>query len=342
MLELTSRELVRRAIRCEHAPRVPRELWALPWAEAHYPDELAAIRRDFQPDIVQPQIELQQPRCVRGDRYLVGTYVDEWGCEFLNIQSGVIGEVKNPIVQNYASDLDRVRPPTEWLRLDLDAVDRQCDRSDRFMQALPGVQLFERMQFLRGTENLFMDFLDQPAGFFALRDRVHDWNLSMIDRWAQTDVDAIAWFDDWGSQRSLLMDPELWRQILKPCYQEYVELIHGAGKLCMVHSDGCIFDIYEDLIGIGVDAINSQLFCMDIEEIGRRFKRRICFWGEIDRQHILPFGTVDDTRAAVRRAANALYDGNGGVIAQCEFSAGAKPENVRAVFDEWDRISAEH
>ena len=340
MLELTSRELVQRAIRGEHTPRVPRELWALPWAEAHYPDELAGIRRDFPPDIAQPQIEMPRLSCMRGDRHAVGTYVDEWGCEFVNVQAGVIGEVKNPIVQRYGSDLNKVRPPTEWFEIDLDEINRQCDRSDRFMQGLWNAQLFERMQFLRGTENLFMDFMDQPAGLFELRDRIHDWNLQMIDLWAQTDVDAIAWPDDWGSQRALLMDPELWRKILKPCYRQYVERIHEAGKLCMVHSDGHIFDVYEDLIEIGVDAINSQLFCMDIEEIGRRFKGRICFWGEIDRQHILPFGTVADARSAVRRVAEALYDGNGGVIAQCEFSVGTQPENVRAIFDEWDRITS--
>ena len=54
----------------------------------------------------------------------------------------------------------------------------------------------------------------------------------------------------------------------------------------------------------------------------------------------LPWGTEQETRAAVRRVAEALYEGRGGVIAQCEFSAGSKPANVRAVFEEWDLLSA--
>jgi len=174
-----------------------------------------------------------------------------------------------------------------------------------------------------------------------LRDRVHAWNLAMIEGWAQTDVDAIAWSDDWGTQRSMLIRPDLWRELFKPLYLDYVTRIHAAGKFAFMHSDGHIFDIYEDLIEIGVDAINSQLFCMDIEEIGRRFKGRICFWGEIDRQHILPRGSTNDVRAAVRRVARALYDGSGGVIAQCEFGPGARPENVRTVFDAWNCIGAD-
>lgn len=336
---LTPRELVFRTLRFQSTPRVPRNPWTLPWAEIHYPAELAALRRDWPDDFDEPKVAYPPVRAMRGDPHAVGTFVDEWGCTFENLQAGVIGEVKDPLIESYESDLDKIRPPREWLQVNLDDVNEQCANSDRFMLAGCGIRPFERMQFLRGTTHLFMDLLDQPAGLFKLRERVHEWNLAMLDRWLKTDVDGVSWMDDWGSQRALLMAPALWREFYKPLYREYVDRIHAAGKFCLVHSDGYIFDIYEDLIEIGVDAINSQLFCMDIEEIGRRFKGRITFWGEIDRQHILPSGTVDDVRRAVRRAASALYDGRGGVIAECEFGAGAKPDNVRAVYEEWDRIS---
>jgi hypothetical protein len=74
---------------------------------------------------------------------------------------------------------------------------------------------------------------------------------------------------------------------------------------------------------------------MDIEELGRRFRGRITFWGEIDRQGVLPFGTPDDVRAAVRRVRAALDDGRGGLFAQCEWGIGVPAENVAAVFEAW-------
>jgi hypothetical protein len=141
--------------------------------------------------------------------------------------------------------------------------------------------------------------------------------------------------DDWGSQTSLLISPDMWRDMFKPLYKDYCDLIHAAGKKVFFHSDGCIFDIYEDLIEIGVDAINSQLFCMDIEEIGQRFKGRITFWGEIDRQQVLSFGSVQDVFKAVGRVRRALDDGTGGVIAQCEWGTRNPSENIRAVFEAW-------
>lgn len=339
MSELTSRELVYRTLRGEPTPRVARNLWVLPWAQQHYPRELEAIQRDYPDDFTAPVIDFPRPDCMRGDPYTPGTFVDEWGCEFLNIHAGAIGEVKRPLVRSYESDLDRVRPPWSWVRADLSSVAEQHARTDRFTLSPICYRLFERMQFLRGTEDLYIDLIEQPAGLLEMTERIHEWNLAMIDAWSATDVDGILGMDDWGSQRSLLISPQLWRDFFKPRYRQYVERIHAAGKLCFFHSDGYIFDIYEDLIEIGVDAVNSQIFCMNVEEIGRRFKGRITFWGEVDRQWLLPFGTVEEVRQAVRRAASVLYQGHGGAVAQCEFGVGARPENVRAVFDEWDRIS---
>ena len=68
--------------------------------------------------------------------------------------------------------------------------------------------------------------------------------------------------------------------------------------------------------------------------------RAICglcptFWGEIDRQHVLPFGTTDDVREAVMRVRRALDDGTGSLIVQCEWGKDNTKENIEAVFRSW-------
>ena len=107
-----------------------------------------------------------------------------------------------------------------------------------------------------------------------------------------------------------------------------------------MHSDGDITEIYEDLIEIGVDAINSQLFCMDLAELAKIAKGKITFWGEIDRQHVLADDNPQTGREAVRKVASHLYQPSGGIIAQLEFGAGAYPATVWAVYDEWDKIQS--
>lgn len=331
----TPRDLVKQCLEFEGPERVPRQLWVLPWAISKYPQAVARIQSRFPDDILaSPLCYRQQPR-TQGDRYSVGVYIDEWGCRFENIQEGIIGVVRQPLLENW-DDLDRVRPPRELLSVDLEEVNSFCRATDRFVLANTTVRPFERLQFLRTSENLFLDLVDQPPELFELLNRLHTFYLEEFEVWAETEVDALTFQDDWGTQTSLLISPQLWRRMFKPLYADYVRIAHDHGKYVFMHSDGYIVDIIPDLIELGVDAINSQIFTMDLEELGKRFRGQITFWGEIDRQHTLAHGSREEVIAAVRSVRESLYD-NGGAIAQCEFGVGAKPENVELVFETWEQ-----
>jgi len=332
------KEMVRKAVCFQGPERVPRDCWVLPWAAKHYPEEVAALREEYPMDFAEAGVELKKLPHMKSDRHSRGESVDEWGCRWINIQEGAIGEVKEPLIATWG-DLGRARPPYEALEGAFDRVDENCAATDRFVLGAIGT-IFERMQHLRTTEQLFVDLMEQPRELFMLRDLIHEFNLTMLEKLAATAVDGMLIGDDWGAQNALLMPPTLWREFFKPCYAEYVDLAHRTGKFFFVHSDGHIMEIYEDLIEIGVDAINSQLFCMDIEEIARRFKGRICFWGEIDRQHVLPSPDVSDVTSAVARVVDALYDPAGGVVAQCEYGLATRPENVRELYAAWERFTS--
>jgi uroporphyrinogen decarboxylase len=127
----------------------------------------------------------------------------------------------------------------------------------------------------------------------------------------------------------------MWREYFKPLYADYFRTIRAAGKFVFYHSDGNIAQIIPDLIEIGVDALNAQLFCMDIEALARQYKGRLTFWGEIDRQWTLPHGRPAEVREAVRRVRHAFDDGSGGVIAQLEWGKDVPQENVETAFEAW-------
>jgi len=333
----TSRELVWQTLDFANPARAPRELWTLPIALMHYNAELDAIRRDYPPDIIAVSgYEREQP-CTIGDPYAVGTYTDEWGGTFVNIQAGVIGEVKAPMIQDWESDTRHVHIPREWLTIDRHQVNHACATTDKFVQSGCCPRPFEQLQFLRGTVNLYMDLTDPPPAMLKFMRDLHSFYCELLETWAKTDVDALRFMDDWGSQRSLLVSPEMWRTYFKPMYRDYAQIAHAAGKKIFMHSDGHILAIYPDLIEVGIDAINSQLFCMGIEELAP-FAGRITFWGEIDRQRLLAFATPAEVEQAVGQV-HALLWRNGGCIAQCEFGPGARPENVRRVFAAWDALT---
>jgi len=275
----------------------------------------------------------------KGEPNRKGSYIDEFGCEVHSAEDGVCGEVKKwPI--HTMDDLDKYKMPWEMLdEADFSGQTEAYKANDKYILSNTLTRPFERMQFLAGTAELYMNIAEETPLFLKLREMVHEFELRDIKMVAAQAVDGVCFMDDWGSQRSLLISPATWRKYFKPMYKEYCDIIHAAGKDVFMHSDGCIELIYEDLIEIGVNAINSQLFCMDMEKIGAQYAGRIAFWGEVDRQHILPWGTEDDVRKAVRRIGNALLKkGHTGLIAQLSWETGTSLQNVLAAFDEFDRI----
>lgn len=332
-----SRELVRQTLEFSAPARVPRQIWLLPWAENKYARELKQIQAEFPDDLISAPAVYTRPLQVQGDRYARGEYVDEWGCTFNNPQDGIIGIVHKPLVKDWR-DLEKVQPPEDMLHPDKESINRFCRESDRFVLAAHVVRPFERLQFIRTMEQALVDLMEQPPELFELLDRMHSFYCQEVEVWARTDIDAVALMDDWGTQQALLLHPEIFRRIFKPMYRDYVEIARSYGKYVFMHSDGFITEIIPDLIEVGIDALNAQIFCMGVEDLGKKFKGRITFWGEIDRQHLLVQGRETEIEAAVHSVWQHLYAA-GGVIAQCEFGLEARPENIRTVFAAWDRLS---
>ena len=212
---MNSRELVLRTLEFRNTSgRVPRQLWSLPWACAKYPQMMEKLARDFVWDFDGPDVCYARAPQTRGDPYAIGEYVDEWGCVFTNVHGGVIGEVKAPlVVEDDWSDAGKVHIPEEFLSFDIAQVNASCaGKRDKFLMAGCCPRPFEQLQFIRGTANLYMDLLDPPPRMLAFLEEMHDFYCRLLRKWAQTDVDALNFMDDWGSQNDLLISPKLWER----------------------------------------------------------------------------------------------------------------------------------
>ena len=332
----TPRQLMYQTLDFASPARVPRQLWTLPWAEMYHPGAVKRLRRDFPDDMTSPQHELKTSPRTQGEQYEIGVFVDAWGCTFTNYQRGVIGEVKQALIAGDDwEDRANLHLPVELLSVDKNAVNAFCRSSDRFVMGA-SVNPFERLQWIRGTEQLYVDIALRSPGMFDVLQKVHAFNCEHLSVWAGTEVDAISIFDDWGAQHSLLINPSLWVDVFKPMYKYYVAIAHSHGKRIFMHSDGYTLDIIPHMIDLGIDAANLQLFCIGLDKL-EQFRGKLTFCGEIDRQHLLPYATPAQIEQAVVSVKDALW-ANGGCIAQCEFVAGANPENVYKVFETWQRI----
>jgi uroporphyrinogen decarboxylase len=321
---MTSRERIISALRFEEFDKVPLET--------------GSSVTGFASDVAYPSFKYGNGRR-QGAVQKKGSYIDGWGCIWECGEDGVKGEVKRPQLADWTS-LETFMPPFDILNeADLSDVDRQCAASDKFMIHMWGLEPFQRMQYLRGTENVFMDLAYGDSRIFKLRDMVHSYHMKEVELWVNTDVDGIHIEDDWGTQLALLISPKMWREYFKPIYKDYCDLAHSKGKFVVMHSDGQISDIIPDMIEIGVDAVNAQLDCMDIEKVALQYSGKIAFWGGFDRQYLLPFGTTEEVRKEVRRIGAAFFNKRRtGIIGQCFKDKGGKDENIQAVYDEWSML----
>jgi uroporphyrinogen decarboxylase len=149
-------------------------------------------------------------------------------------------------------------------------------------------------------------------------------------------VDACILADDWGSQRALLINPEAWRKLFKPCYRQLIEVIKANGKEVFFHSDGNVLDLYDDWVELGVAAINTQISCMGVENVAAKMRGRIAAWGELDRQNVLPYQKPADVQRLIDAIKHHIATPEGGLIGQFEAHMDMPIENIRQGLTGWN------
>lgn len=329
---MTSRELVIRALNHEPTPRIPRDLWIPAGGESARADELAEMNLRFPSDIVQPEVA---PKRMQGKPSKAGESTDAWGCVWRTGPHGEPSELKHsPLAE--ASKIASYQPPAELLdRARFAKVNKSCLSTTRFVLAWSEVRPFDRLRFLRGDEAALVDLARGTKDTRGLLATLHDFACKELELWASTEVDGVVFRDDWGTPEGLLIAPEMWRDIFRPLYREYCKILHAKDKFVFFHSDGNILDIFGDLVKLGVDAIHSQMHLMGVDRLSKRFRGRVTFWGEMDRQQFHNPGTLDEFREAALAIRKALDFGSGGVIAQCQWDPGVRVQTIAAFFEQW-------
>jgi uroporphyrinogen decarboxylase len=314
---MTSREIVRRTIRFQGAERLPYDF------PEKYGSDFYWINMSPSPD--------ERPR--KG--------VDEWGAVWDNIGNMSLGEVKDFPLKDW-KDFDKlsipdVNDPKRWKHLE--NIREQA--GDRFIIA-NGITLYERVHFVRGLENTWMDIYDYPDELGKLIDILVEMSISAIEKFAALGVDGYIFPDDWGLQNRLMIAPEKWREIWKPRYARIFKAVHNAGMLAFLHSCGYIVDILDDLIEIGLDVIQmDQQENMGLELLGGRFGGRITFYCPVDIQNTMVYASLDDIRAYCRQMVKLLGRPVGGFIPKWysdPVGAGHRQEAIDVMCEEFLRI----
>ena len=200
-----------------------------------------------------------------------------------------------------------------------------------------GIGIFTRSQFIRGFTAILLDMMQRPDFAEQLLRMLTDYWKTTAARALQKVghmVDVVFWGDDWGLQNSTMMNPILWRKMIKPLLAEMTATIREySDAKVLVHSCGAIVPLMDDLIEVGVNALNPVQVTakgMDPENLAEKFNGKIAFWGGIDTQHLLPFKTPEEVRRAVKFTRTTL--GPGYILGSVHnIQAQVPPENIEAM-----------
>ncbi|MBN2301581.1 MAG: uroporphyrinogen-III decarboxylase-like protein, partial [Lentisphaerae bacterium] len=220
-----------------------------------------------------------------------------------------IGNVEKPLLPE--PDLTGYSfPDPEDQRFFADIPDKIKAHGDRFRVFLLGFSLYERAWTLRGMENLMLDFIEHPAFVHELLRSIADYNIAQVKKALKFDIDAVHFGDDWGQQKGLQMGPVLWREFIYPELKRMYGVVRDAGKYVSIHSCGDVDELFDDLIGIGLNCFNPfQPEVMDVADLIRRYRGRLAFHGGLSTQRTLPYGTPDDVRRETRELLAFGKDG---------------------------------
>ncbi len=206
------------------------------------------------------------------------------------------------------------------------------DKGDKYFMGSLYLTGFTTMTFLRGFENLLIDLYEEPENVKRLAEFVFGIENDIIRQMPSHGFDAVSLFDDWGTQRSLMIAPDMWRDIFKPFYKEQFELCHSLGMDVFFHTCGYVYPIIGDLIECGVDMFNlAQADLNGMEKTSAEFRGKVCFAQPINYQTTGLFGSKEDIYAEVGDIIRCFGGREGGLIAELfDFEAmGWKPADPR-------------
>ncbi len=353
MSEMNARERMLAAMSLEPVDRVPTDIWAVAeiWQklrdrfgedanlrEALHIDGMGATWAEY---IGPPLPEVPE-----------GELVNFWGIQYRPVpyDTGVYHEQSVWPLKDTKTIDDLVKhewPSADWFDYskmrDIALAARETQ-----VVACGYMAIFYTHLLLRGLEQALIDPHDDPEYTDYLLNRVSDFLYECHRRMFEACdglIDVAQVTDDFGSQTGPLISLDTFRIFYRPHMERFIGLCREHNIKVLHHDDGAIRPFLPDLVEMGIDILNPvQSACpgMEMNGLKRDFGDKLCFHGGLDNQGVLPFGTPDDVRAAVREAVDALAsDGTGYILAPCHNIQALTPlENIIAMYDEAWRYGA--
>lgn len=286
------------------------------------------------------------PNARRSEALPDNRYIDEWGVTWTLAPNGHYYDLHTPPLAGEIGIPDVTKYPWPDPE-DPGIVDGMTDRAETLRAQtdcalvlnLPSM-FVHQSQYMRGFEDWYIDLAAQPSLSEALFDAILELRMGYARRIleaAATAADIIMTADDLGTQKALQFSPEIFRRYFKPRMAKYIEMIREyTDAPILLHTCGSVYEIIEDLIDIGVNILNpvqTHAANMAPKLLKKEFGKRIAFWGAVDIQQVLPFGSPEEVKKEVLELFQTLGRGGGWVLGPSHnIQPEVPPENIVSMY----------
>ena len=341
---MTSKERVHRALERKPTDRVPIFMWFHPQTTRRLGNllEIPAkyVALAMGDDIRQTWVSNNYPMEGIVHEHDGRSHVDDWAIEWTRID-GFNQISKYPLADAAGQQLLQYKFPFDRIDSLVDLMKPVVQfKDDYFIGCDVSPCVFEMYWRLRGMEKTLLEIALNPDLTQEMLKRSAEFSIALSEAACQRfDLDWLWLGDDAAGQRSMLMSPDTWRQMVKPFLKQNAEVGRRHGLYVAFHSCGAIRPIIGDLIEIGVDVLNPiQCNCpgMNPLELKKQFGKDLAFMGGVDTQGVLPNGTAHQVRKATAELLEAMTtDGGGYIFAASHTVPPETPDdNIFAMYDE--------
>ena len=186
---------------------------------------------------------------------------------------------------------------------------------------------FSAAWMLAGLVNMGTWLYDDPDLLSDILREMGRWNAQLALNMVRAGVDAIIIHDDWGMNKSTFIKPDDWRRLVFPCIAEEVEAVAATGTPVILHSDGNLNRIMDDIIQLRIVALNpiQRGANMDLAAIKRTYGSRLCLIGNLNTAQTLAYGSPDDVEREVLECLRDAAPDGGYILAPDHSYHGAIP-----------------
>lgn len=211
--------------------------------------------------------------------------------------------------------------------------------SEYFIGADVSGTLFEPAYHLMGMESLMISLFDEDESAAVLLDKLEEFSTAAAVEAVRRGVDWIWLGDDLGSQKSMLMSPDLWREHFKPRMARIIKAIRAKREDIFIayHSCGSMAPVIPDLAEIGVDVLNplqesAQGMCQS--EVKAAFGERLTLMCGLDTQSFTPNASPEEMREKTHGLIRTLGKDGGYIFAVSHHIQHDTPEdNIEAMLE---------